>query len=999
MVEHLGKYELLKKIAAGGMAEILVARAHTLPGVEKVVVIKRLLPQFSAKQEFIDMFLDEARIAATLNHPNVVQMYDFGPMDGGYFMALEYLHGEDLRAINRKHIAQERVMPLEHALTIVSSVAGGLHHAHEAKGFDGRDLAIVHRDVSPHNVFVTFDGAVKLVDFGIAKSKNRVSQTRHGTLKGKVPYMAPEQLKNEPLDRRADIYALGVILYEVTTGQRPYVVTNGGEFALMMSIVRGQVRTPSIVRADYPRELEAIVLRALARRPEQRYQTARDFQVALEEYAASAGLRVGATPLSEYMHQTFGSRLERWGRAQAAGKDFAEHVVEIEVERANSEVRDDTDSETVDPTELNFRVDWDESTDSAPMSSTLRGITAAGVDIATQTVGSVEIVTISGRLTESFMGKDVGSALRGTVVLDLAHVERITSFGVREWLEMMTAARASGAELFLARMSEVVTTQMSMIRSFAGPGHVASFYAPYLCDSCGKNFRVLIDCERDASVIEQRQAPQATCTVCGGGGALDEDPSYLGFASAHAGAPVPAPVRAALDSLREVNAPPSAVDIIEKLVVGNVTRLRLRAPVDRVVRWNRVLDGLEGNVVIDFQTTRVTPEAAMNLANALRAVSPDVTSIDLSSCPLVVLEALGTIGRLDRIHLVSANIEGVCPACRASRSAIVQAAECESAAGGGALRLPCRRCNTPLDLGDLGKTLLSFFGGPVTRSSPAAALPAVTHAARSWRKPPFAVLVACAAFAGFGLLTTGVVLAVHLGETSNGANVHPPAADATTPLPLWTKDVVVREGQTVLLVGKSGLVATQEEGLAIAQADAVRLLGTVVVGEMKPSPTKAFLATRTEIGANARFAAEDLRAASERYLRDVGATSTPERVEVVVRRAENGVEIYARYVLGEDALRAAVATYSRATSLGGGVFIPTFPLLVGRSGAGGGVMVAAADDRGTRAGLVPGDVVVSVDGHAVVALESFNSLTMRAKTYSLQLVASSGEQKRVQLTR
>lgn len=994
MVERLGKYELLNKIAAGGMAEILVARAHSLPGVEKVVVIKRLLPQFADKQEFIDMFLDEARIAATLNHPNIVQMYDFGPMDGGYFMALEYLHGEDLRAIHRRHITEHRTLPIEHAITVASSVARGLHHAHEAKGFDGKGLAIVHRDVSPHNVFVTFDGAVKLVDFGIAKSKNRVSQTRHGTLKGKVPYMSPEQLRNEPIDRRADIYALGVLLYEVTTGQRPYAVTSGGEFGLMMAIARGQIRPPSAVRADYPPELEAIVLRAIARRREDRYQTAKELDAALEEFALRAGLRTGANPLSAYMHETFGARLEQWGKAQAAGKGFAEQVAEWEVERANSEVRDDTEEEVVDPTELTFPVDFEETGSVAPLSSTLRGIAAAGIEIVTRTVGPIEVVSITGRLTESFAGAEVGRALRGIVVLDLAHVERITSFGVREWLEMMNAARASGAELFLARLSEAVTTQMSMIRSFAGHGQVVSFYAPYLCDACGKNFRVLIDCERDAEVVRSRQPPHGSCPTCGSAGALDEDPSYLGFAGGRAGAPVPANVRAAIDELANGDAP-SAVDIIEKVVVGNVTRLRVRAPVDKSVRWNRVLDGLEGMVVVDFQTTRITVEAAENLARALRNVSGDVASLDLSSCPMSVLEAIGSGARLDRVHLVSASVEGVCPSCRASRTATVPVSDCEAAATGAPLRLPCRRCNTPLEVPDVATTFRVFFGGVVTRSSPAAPLP---PPARLTRKPPPWVILACTAIAGLGLLATGLVLITRYPSSDRERAASPPQ-EASTVMPAWASAPITRDGSNVLVVGRSGLVASEEEGLALAQADAIRQLGALMVAEMKASPVKGYLSARLGAPPSTPLPADELHAIRERYLRDVGASSTPERVELAAQRTPAGLEIHARYAVTETALKGAVATYSRATQIGGATFAPTFPLFVGRGGAGGSVMAVSADERAVRAGVVAGDVVASVDGHAVVALESFNVLTNKQKTCSFVLVNGKGESKRVQLSR
>jgi len=198
---RLGKYQLIKKIAAGGMAEIYLAKVSGLQGFEKLVVVKRILPQLAQDNQFIQMFLDEARIAATLQHPNIVQMYDIGAVDENYFISMEYVHGEDMRSIMRRLKKEQKPLPLDHAINIVIGVAAGLHYAHEKTGFDGKPLGIVHRDVNPQNVIVTYDGGVKIVDFGIAKASNRLNtETRHGTLKGKIPYMSPEQCQGKELD-------------------------------------------------------------------------------------------------------------------------------------------------------------------------------------------------------------------------------------------------------------------------------------------------------------------------------------------------------------------------------------------------------------------------------------------------------------------------------------------------------------------------------------------------------------------------------------------------------------------------------------------------------------------------------------------------------------------------------------------------------------------------------------------------------------------------------
>ena len=283
--ERLGRYRLLRKLAVGGMAEIYLARVSGPGGFEKNVVVKRILPQLAESDEFFAMFLDEARIAAMLQHANLVHIYDAGQADDEFFIAMEHLDGADLHTVHR--VLSERgpgadngqAIPLQHAIFIVNSVAAGLHYAHEKLGLDGQPLHIVHRDVTPQNVFLTREGGIKLVDFGVAKAANRVSSTTFGTLKGKLPYMSPEQCRAELVDRRSDIYSLGVLLYELTCGRRPH--EGRTEYELLREIVEGVVRPPSLSVPDYPAELEAIAMRALSRDAQNRFQTARDFASAI----------------------------------------------------------------------------------------------------------------------------------------------------------------------------------------------------------------------------------------------------------------------------------------------------------------------------------------------------------------------------------------------------------------------------------------------------------------------------------------------------------------------------------------------------------------------------------------------------------------------------------------------------------------------------------------------------------------------------------------------
>jgi len=297
--DRLGRYQIVRSIGVGGMAELYVARAKGIEGFEKLVALKRILPELARDSEFIDMFLDEARLAAGLTHPNVVSVYDIGSDDNGYFFAMEYLRGEDVSALLKTAARQGRTMSLGHALAIVTGAAAGLHHAHEACDENGEPLGIVHRDVSPTNIIVTREGGVKVVDFGIAKALSRRSKTVTGRIKGKVAYLSPEQCRGEPLDRRSDVFALGIVLFELTTGTRMFGKMD--DFAIMHRIASGELDAPSVRRDDYPAELERIVQKALERDPAARYASARELMIDLEAFARELKLDLSANALAELM--------------------------------------------------------------------------------------------------------------------------------------------------------------------------------------------------------------------------------------------------------------------------------------------------------------------------------------------------------------------------------------------------------------------------------------------------------------------------------------------------------------------------------------------------------------------------------------------------------------------------------------------------------------------------------------------------------------------------
>jgi serine/threonine protein kinase len=306
----LGKYRVLHRIAFGGMAEIYLARASGIQGFEKYVVLKRILPQYAENGELIRMFLQEARLAAILDHANIAQVHDIGEEGGVFFFTMEYLHGEDARIIMRKLAERGERIPLQHAIHIIIDAAAGLHFAHEKKGPDGASLGIVHRDLSPSNVVVTYAGGVKVVDFGVAKIATDPELSGRQSLKGKLAYMSPEQVTQGPIDRRADVFALGITLYELTVGKRLF--KGAGDVETLRAVLETHIPRPSEVVAGYPAELERIVLKALQRAPVERYQSARDMQVDLETFARDQKLEISSAALAEWMEATFGPKREIW---------------------------------------------------------------------------------------------------------------------------------------------------------------------------------------------------------------------------------------------------------------------------------------------------------------------------------------------------------------------------------------------------------------------------------------------------------------------------------------------------------------------------------------------------------------------------------------------------------------------------------------------------------------------------------------------------------------
>jgi serine/threonine-protein kinase len=305
----LGRYRVVDEIGIGGMASVHLARMDGPGGFQKWVAIKRIHPHLVEDQTFIHMFLDEARIAARISHPNVATVFDLGEHEDTYWIAMEYLHGEPLREVMRRTEEITAPMPPEIACRVIADAAEGLHAAHELLGKNGEKLGLVHRDVTPHNLFVTYDGNTKVVDFGIAKFSSRMSSTRAGTLKGKLAYMSPEQVHGEGIDRRTDIFALGVVLWELTTGQRLFRMES--DLDTLAKVQECNFPRPSSIVRGYPIDLEKIVMKALSKNRGERFKTAREFSRALQSLLMRRGLFIASDEVAAYMKQIFDDRIKK----------------------------------------------------------------------------------------------------------------------------------------------------------------------------------------------------------------------------------------------------------------------------------------------------------------------------------------------------------------------------------------------------------------------------------------------------------------------------------------------------------------------------------------------------------------------------------------------------------------------------------------------------------------------------------------------------------------
>lgn len=301
------KYLLLDRIAIGGMAEVFRAKLTGEKGFEKPVVLKKMLPHLTDEEEMISHFIDEARLAAQLTHKNIIHIYDFGCVSGTFFIAMEYLFGKDLHMIIQQCRQVNLEMDLENILLAIANVCEGLGYAHHLKDLHGTPLNLIHRDISPHNIFITYEGQVKLIDFGIAKASLKSTKTQTGIIKGKAAYMSPEQAAGKPIDHRSDIFAVGIILYELVTGLKMF---EGDTFQIISQVAQASYEPPEGVKPDLPKQLYSIIHKSLQKDPDKRYQSCEEMGKDIDDCICALNYRPNSKKMSGFIQSLFEGQYE-----------------------------------------------------------------------------------------------------------------------------------------------------------------------------------------------------------------------------------------------------------------------------------------------------------------------------------------------------------------------------------------------------------------------------------------------------------------------------------------------------------------------------------------------------------------------------------------------------------------------------------------------------------------------------------------------------------------
>jgi serine/threonine protein kinase len=862
-LSRLGRYELGAKLGAGGMAEVFAARE--VGKSEYDLAVKVMQARFSAEHDYEAMFRAECRLAMRLQHQNLVRSRECGEDQGLRYLAMERMRGWDLRQVARQFRQKKMPFPVPVALGLGAQLCDALAYLHALADEDGRPLGVVHRDISPHNVFVTERGVAKLFDFGVAKTALDDEQTARGTLKGKVPYMAPEQLRGADCDCRTDLFALGVLLFELVFGKRPHR-TKGpiSEFAVVLAIAHGDFISPHELDPQFPAELSTVMAGLLAPSAANRYRSAVEAGRALRAAAVALGMQIGLELV-----------------ASAANAAF--------------------DLSPPSSAKLSLEVRAPNVPDAEPDAESMSLAVACPVLASVELVGGVTLLSFSGAVDEQFRGAEIGSALRGVTVLNLSRVSRVTSFGVREWLNMMRSVQP-GATLFLARCSSAILTQLRLIRGFAGPAVVVSFFAEYHCDTCGADTLRSVVCGA-TSLVETK----STCAQCGASAALD-DPGEMSELAAHYRGAVPADVRTLVASLATVDAETQGPDV-EKQVTSKGTRVTVQRRPRRPVTWTRILDGVEGELSLDLGAhPGMTSGEARSLSAALRA-QPGITKLDISSCPRALRVALdeAPLNMAERADCVV--FEGRCGVCDSVRTGLVSDTAYAEMKLRDKFAVPCKRCGTALELPPPSsrQPAVQELEIPVATISTAPPPPLVATLPGPVLTPRAAPVQGARVAWLLAAALTGVVLvcAATLGVwRARPKKVETSAQAVLSDAPLAGSSVSAQVQPAV----SGGLQVTVEvdatsdtEGLRSARALATVQLLELLRARLPSSARDAF---------GLRPPADSAEVVVERFERAIGSSCPAVRVDASVMPSPQGVHVRATYAWTEETVSRLGAYYT-----------------------------------------------------------------------------------------
>jgi serine/threonine protein kinase/anti-anti-sigma regulatory factor len=714
---RIGRYQLLERIAQGGMAEIFLAIEVGVPGTEKLVAVKRILSSFAQDDRLTQMFLEEARIMARLSHPNLIKLFEVIPEPTGCILAMEYLEGKDLRLLLQVVQSAGVSIPLEVSLAVAMQAASGLHHAHTATHLDGQELRLVHRDISPHNLFLTYEGHLKILDFGVAKTSSHMHDTEQGVVKGKIPYMSPEQCCGEELDQRSDLFSLGIIVYELITGEHPFRRENG--VATLRAVVSDPIPPPSSIIPRLSSELDAIILKATERNRSRRYNNALELRQDLERYVFEQRLNVSTSAVQDFLHALFArEREEQRQHVHSILRDVLRNPPpELrggELQSSFSELLNSS------PSHAGFIL----PVPTPQGTGSLKALpTGPDLQILLHRRVGRDLLQLRGRMQESFSVEAWPDALQPTVVFDLMRVERISSYGVRQWLHLVDNLSRRGVRTLFVRAPEPFIRQTLVVRGFLGKGEVLSVMTPYICESCGASSVHELICADHGEELMTGRPPALPCPACHRDATFDDDASLFAFLTQP-----PHPLTPELRTIwQDLASPEPEPGDVDKTFQGETTLLRVAANLDPHLRWDRVLHGLEGDVFLTFAAAGPEDAAwAPALAAQLATLRPQLTRLRIERSPLPLVQALRDVGLASWVDLRSVLVTGVChtPGCQRTRTAEVDAALLQTPERTRAAAT-CRRCGQPVAL-DLPHLLQPLQPSPVL---PTPTPPAAPHSA------------------------------------------------------------------------------------------------------------------------------------------------------------------------------------------------------------------------------------------------------------------------------